>query len=90
MSDEYERLANHNDEKYYENKSYQIGYQRGWQSRTKKFIINPTDAQKFKSYYDEYTTHSQQNFLPIVDFKDFVLQFAEMGFLNWRHKTKQK
>jgi len=71
-----------------------LEYQRRYQRERKKgcsyFMIKPSTANKLKGYYNEYIQTCQQSLLPTVEFHDFVLQYAEIGWLNCRSKIKGK
>ena len=69
---------------------YQRQYQRERKRKSNQFYLTPTISMRFRTYYHEYLTLAQQEGIPIVDFQSFIIQFAEIGFLNWRSKTKGK
>ena len=65
-------------------------YMREWARRTKDFNIQPTKTRKFKLYYEEYKTIKQQESEHVCSFTEFLLHYAEVGYLNWRTKVKGK
>jgi len=54
------------------------------------FTIKPAVYNKLKGYYEEYVMTCQQNQYPVVEFHSFITDFCEIGFLNWRFKTKSR
>ena len=69
---------------------YYREYRRDWARKKKDFDIKPSQTAKMKAYYEEYKTMKQQEVERIVEFKEFMLQFFEIGYLAWRTKVKGK
>jgi len=65
-------------------------YMRKRQRGVHQLTIKPSVVNKLKGYYDEYVMTCQQNQYPVVEFHSFITDFCEIGFLNWRFKTKGK
>ena len=87
MSAEYEKEANGTIKDY---QDYHRKYQRETKRGIVQFRLKPSTVNKFKEYYNEYLTRQQQDQTPTVEFKEFIFQFAETGFLAWRSKIKGK
>ena len=71
-------------------REYHRKYMKEWAKKARDFNIKPTTNAKFKHYYDEYKTIKQQEGEPAVRFQEFILQYCEIGYLNWRDKVKGK
>lgn len=69
---------------------YKKQYMRLRKRGMHNLTIKPATYSKLKGYHDEYIQISAQNFLPVVDFHEFILQYAELGYLNSRSKLKGK
>ena len=65
---------------------YSYDKSRGtYQMRMKPSVVN-----KLRGYYDEYLQTCQQNLFPTVEFNEWVIQYAERGWLQCREKIKGK
>ena len=69
---------------------YKRDYMRARQRGVRNLTVKPAAHAKLKGYYDEYLITCQQNLFPTVEFNQFIMQYAEIGWLNCRSKIKGK